>query len=545
MPDETQQAVPSDQSSRRKRIWTWIAISALVLVVGVVIAGEVLISRASPILKGRVEETLSARFDSKVELESLSVSLFRGLEVSGRRLRIYPPQSMAAAGATQPLIEIDRFAFHSGVLGLLFKPTQVSKVSVSGMQIRIPPREVRQQAPATDNKQREGKMSIAVNEIVCEQSRLIIETAKPGKDPKEFELKQIELRNVGPNEPWKYDATLTNAIPRGEIHAVGTFGPWQTEDPGGSSVAGHYTFEHAELNTIKGIGGVLSSVGDFNGQLNKIVVDGTTETPDFSLDTANHPVPLQTKFHAIVDGTNGDTYLQPVNAKLRNSSFTASGAIVGIKGQGHRIDLDVDVPDAQLKDFLDLAVKTEPAVMTGRISTKTKLQIRPGKESVPQKLNLNGRFTVRGIRFTNPQVQDKVDMLSLRAQGDPKAAKPGAEDVSSRMDGAFQMNEGVLHFNDLAYVLPGARANLAGLYSLDGQQFDFRGKVLTDAALSEMVDSQWKSLLLKAAAPFFRRKGGGAEIPVYISGTKSEPKFELDVLKKGPKEEKSTDERKQ
>jgi len=61
---------------------------------------------------------------------------------------------------------------------------------------------------------------------------------------------------------------------------------------------------------------MLSSVGEFTGQLNNIVVDGTTETPDFSLDTANHPMPLHTKFHAVVDGTNGDTYLQPVDARL-------------------------------------------------------------------------------------------------------------------------------------------------------------------------------------------------------------------------------------
>ena len=64
-----------------------------------------------------------------------------------------------------------------------------------------------------------------------------------------------------------------------------------------------------------------------------------------------------------------------------------------------------------------------------------------------------------------------------------------------------------------------------------GQRFDFRGKVLTDASLSHMVGSRWGSLLLKAISPFlFKRKGGGAEIPVRMSGTRSEPKFGLDVF---------------
>ncbi len=513
---------------RRRGIWKWIGISSLILILVLVVVGEVMIHRAGPILKGRVTETLSARFDSRVELESLNVSVLGGLEVSGDHLRIYPPDTVVAAGASQPLIALEHFSFHSGVLGLFIKPMHVGRVQVTGLQINIPPGGMRQQFPAA--KKRKGKIKIFVDEIICDNSRLIIGTSKPDKDPKDFELKQIELNDLGPNAPWKYRATLTNAVPRGEIHTTGTFGPWQTESPGDSSVTGHYTFDHADLNTIKGIGGLLSSVGDFKGQLDKIVIDGTTETSNFSLDTANHPMPLHTAFHAIVDGTTGDTYLQPIKAKLGSSSFTTSGAVVDIKGRGRQINLDLDVADCQLQDFLALAVKTRPVVMTGRISTKTKLQIRPGKESVSQKLSLQGTFTLQSIHFTNPKVQDKVDMLSLRAQGEPKKAKPGAQDVNSQMKGTFQMSGGILRFSDLSYSLPGARVNLAGVYSLDGQQFDFYGKVLTQASLSHLVDSPVASLLLKAISPFFKRKGGGAEIPVSISGTKSEPKFGLDVL---------------
>ncbi len=497
-----------------------------------VVVADVMIHQAGPILKGRVKETLSARFNSRVELNSLDVSVLRGLEVSGDSLRIYPPDKVVAAGATQPLIAIEHFSFHAGLTGLFLEPMHVGLVQVNGLQINIPPREMRQQqqVPEKPRKHRD-KIKIVVEEISCDNSRLIIGTANPGKDPKVFELKHIVLHDVGPNAPWRYDATLTNAIPRGEIHAAGSFGPWQTDSPGDSSVTGHYTFDHADLNTIRGIGGILSSVGDFKGQLDKIVVDGTTETPDFSLDTANHPMPLHTRFHAVVDGISGDTHLESISAKLRNSSFTTSGNVINIKGRGRSIELDVDVPQGHVQDFLDLAVKTEPPVLTAIISTKTRLHIRPGKERVVEKLSLRGGFTLLGIHFTNPKVQDKVDMLSLRAQGEPKMARPGAKDVKSQMKGAFSLNAGLLQFSDLAYVLPGGQVNLDGTYSLDGQQFDFRGKVQTDASLSQMVDNRVLSVLLKAVSPFFRRKGGGAEIPVRISGTKSEPKFGLDVLR--------------
>jgi hypothetical protein len=129
-------------------------------------------------------------------------------------------------------------------------------------------------------------------------------------------------------------------------------------------------------------------------------------------------------------------------------------------------------------------------------------------------------------------------MLSLRAQGEPKKAKPGATDVNSRMVGQFRMNQGVLHFINLAYFLPGARVNLEGVYSLNGQVFDFHGRVLTKASLSHMVDSWWGSLLLKPVDPFFKRKGAGAEIPVSITGTRSEPKFGIDLFKHRPKHDK-------
>jgi AsmA-like C-terminal region len=459
-------------------------------------------------------------------MDTFQVSVLRGLEVRGDRLRIYPPDDVVAAGARNPLISVDHFSFHSGLIGLFIKPMHVGLVHITGLQINIPPREMRQQAPQP-NRKRGGKIKIVVNEILCDNSRLIIGTAKPGKDPKDFALRHIEMHDVGPAAPWRYEAILVNAIPRGEIHASGTFGPWQTESPGDSSVSGHYTFDHADLNTIKGIGGVLSSVGEFKGQLDRIIVDGTTETPDFMLDTAFHPVPLHTQFHAIVDGITGDTYLQSVQAKLRDSSFTTSGSVISIKGKGHSIHLDVDVPDGQVQDFLDLAVRTKPALITGKITTKTKIQIRPGKESVSQKLSFQGSFTLHQIHFTNPLVQDKVDMLSLRARGEPERARPGASDVNSHIMGRFSLNAGILRFGNLTYVLPGAQVNLAGIYSLDGQQFDLYGTVRTRASLSQMVDSWWKSWLLKPISPFFRAKGGGTEIPVRIHGTRSEPKFGL------------------
>jgi hypothetical protein len=493
-----------------------------------VIIADIVLRHAGPILKGRVIETLSTHFESKVELDKLDVSLLHGLQVSGEGLRIYPPDDVIAAGATDPLIAVQHFDFRAGVAGLFIKPMHVDSVHVSGLAIHIPAREYRQQATEQPKKHR-GKIKITVEEIVCDDSQLVIDTAKPGKDPKVFALKHIVMHVVGSNTAWPYDATLTNAIPSGDIHAVGTFGPWNIESPGDSPVTGDYTFNNADLGTIHGIGGILSSTGKFTGQLDRIIVDGTTDTPAFTLDTANHPLPLQTRFHAVVDGTTGDTALDPVAATLGSSQFTCVGSVVNVKGKGHIIDLDIDIPSGQVRDFLNVAVKTEPPIMSGSLNMKAKLNIPPGKQSVTQKIAVRGQFVLTRVHFTNPEMEDKVDMLSLRAQGRPDEAHPGAPDVHSEIRGTFNLKSGRMDFSQLNYTLPGATINLAGQYTLDGKKFDFTGIVRTDAKLSEMTSTWWKSLMLKGADPFFHKQGAGAEIPVKITGTNSAPKFGLNL----------------
>ena len=63
------------------------------------------------------------------------------------------------------------------------------------------------------------------------------------------------------------------------------------------------------------------------------MVDGDANVPDFELTHFGHTMPLQTHFHAKVDATNGDTWLQPVNATLGHSQFTAEGQVVAWRRQ--------------------------------------------------------------------------------------------------------------------------------------------------------------------------------------------------------------------
>jgi hypothetical protein len=515
-----------DQNSRKSGRWpvrVWITVSLLIFVGFSEAAIFWALRHAEPILKARIVETLSARFHNPVELAALHVSVSHGLRVWGEGLRIFSssdPNSHQAG--IQPVIAVGEFEFTAGLLNLWHTPMRVHRVNLKGLQINVPPKQQR------GSGSKPGKIKIYVDEFVCEKAQLIINTLVPGKLPVEFDIAKLGMHQIGPGQPLSFSATLINPKPVGDIQSSGLFGPWQADDPRSSPVRGQYSFTNADLSTIKGIGGILSSTGKYEGTLGNIVVNGETSTPDFRIAISGRPVPLDTKFHAIVDGTSGDTYLQPVQAKILNSSILAKGSVVRVKNpNGHRVVLDITVSPARIDDLLKLGVRTDPPVMTGAAKLTTKLDLSPGDVDVVDRLKLAGTFLISGAHFTNDKIQSKVDVLSMRGQGRPKEAKGDIPDVPSVMSGTYRLSNGLLSFSKLHFQMRGAQVNLSGKYSLDGYQFDFHGKARLQAKLSHTVMG-WKSVLLKPVDPFFSKHGAGTEIPVKVTGTKSEPRFGLD-----------------
>ena len=130
-------ALPQTGAPKSPKRKHWILWTILISLVVLAVIAEVVLKRAEPILKGRVIETLSTRFNSHVELDDLEVSLIQGLAVSGKGLRIFAPDDVVAAGFKTPVIAIQEFDFHAGLVGLFLKPTHVSTVHVEGLAITI------------------------------------------------------------------------------------------------------------------------------------------------------------------------------------------------------------------------------------------------------------------------------------------------------------------------------------------------------------------------------------------------------------------------
>jgi len=427
------------------------------------------------------------------------------------------------------MLSVQTFTFRTSTRDLLHGRTRIGLVYAYGMEMHIPP--PGQRGDLLDAKPKpQPKVALLVDHIFVDTMKLVIENNTPEKEPLHFDIKDLDLHDVGAAQPFLYSADVLNPKPVGQIHAEGHFGPWNGEDPRETAVDGTYRFEHADLSTIKGIGGTLSSTGRFSGELKEIAVDGTTETPDFSLDISEHPVPLETKFHAIVDGTTGDTTLDPVQAHLLHTNFTCRGTVVKVPGKGHDIALTVEMPSGRLEDVLALGMKSKTPVMRAAMSMRAKLHIPPGPERVAAKLELAGTVGERAISYGNPKVQDKIDSLSMRAQGKPEDAKAAGSDgkaeVASTLQTGFVLGHGIATFKDVKYAIPGALVELNGAYSMENEMFEFKGHVKTDATASQMVTG-WKSLLLKPVDKFLKKNGAGMQLPIEISGTKSDFHFGL------------------
>ena len=263
-----------------------------------------------------------------------------------------------------------------------------------------------------------------IDHVTARDAQLIIVPKEPGKEPKVWAIHTLELDSVGFNRSMPFTATLTNPIPIGEIATTGSFGPWMKGDPGRTPLSGRYSFEHADLSTIDGIGGILTSTGTFAGILSRIDVDGKTSTPDFRLDIGGQPVPLETTFHSVVDGTNGNTYLNQVNAMLGETAIEASGEVASAPHvKGRTVKIDMTIKNGRIEDLLQLAVQRPQAGDAGanRAAGRDDAAAGPPEGCRSPAAGRALRARARGVH--RPDVRTQIALLSRRAQG-KKADEP-------------------------------------------------------------------------------------------------------------------------
>ena len=550
-------------TARRGHHWLkWAATALIVILAAAGIAVAVLMRRAEPMLRGLIVERLQDAFHARVELDSFHISIANGIWAEGKGLRIWPSAhaavetAPAANGPDKPLIDLADFRFHAPLQYKPGSPIRIAKVQLEGLAIDVPARpqavesgikprneqgphfEVLPNPPLNPGGSVAGDIGpingpllhFEIGSIDCSNAKLTMETSKPGKLPLEFDIRHLLLTHVSTTEAMDFDAQLINPKPKGTVLAKGKFGPWVVEDPGATSVEGTYKFENADLGTFKGIGGILNSTGSYSGALRQLQVEGDASVPKFFLSSFGTPLPLNTHFHALVDGTNGDTWLQPVEATLGRSHFTTQGNVVRVPGSGHQITLSVNVDRGRMEDFLRLASHTGNAMLSGDVKARANVDLEPGPEKVEKRIRIKGQFALDDAVFASANVQQKVGELSLRGQGKPEELKSAsAADVHSTMQSDFTMASGVVSLPDLVYTVPGVEIDLAGTYGVADGKLAFNGNAKLQATVSQIVGG-WMGVLLKPADRLFKKDGAGTEVSIQVDGTREDPQFTVGAI---------------
>ena len=468
---------------------------------------------------------LQVRFHSTIEIGEIQVHGLMPLRIVARDITL----RYHGRNDVPPLMSIERLTGSADLYSLWGRQWRVPSIHMDGLQIRIPPHADAEGEPYLVS-QAHPKLRLpplVFGEITTDNVLLEILPRQKDRKPHSFWIHHLTFRAVRRGQPAYFHAQLTNEIPSGEIDSEGTFGPWDADQPGLTPVAASFQFANANLGQFQGLSGTLSSTGHYGGVLERLNVNGEALVPDFSLSLSKKPVALRTHYVAVVDGTNGNTYLKAVEAHFLRTTVEVNGEVVDApKTPMRKIVLTVVASEARVEDLLQLVTPGTGVPIAGSVKLHAQLELRPGSHDVVDRLLLTGKFQITRAGFTNRETQARIDALSRRAQGKPE--EEGISGVTSDIRGNLRVGQANAYFSALQFTVPGALLSLNGSYGLKSQELDFRGKLQLSSKLSQTTTGA-KSVLLRMLNPFFKDGNGGSILPIKITGSRSNPSFGLDL----------------
>src|SRR5258708_24248901 len=133
------------KKGRRRWLRKWLGIVFIVFVATAIFVVRYAIGHAELILRARVIQAVSHRFNSKVELAGFQVSLLHGIEVSGTGLEVYGSKDPNAyQPGIQSLIQIREFRFQTTLRSLYRSPMHIDTVYLNRKVLNVPQAQTRQ-----------------------------------------------------------------------------------------------------------------------------------------------------------------------------------------------------------------------------------------------------------------------------------------------------------------------------------------------------------------------------------------------------------------
>jgi hypothetical protein len=510
---EPVQATPRTTSTRR-----WLLPLAIVILLALCIAG-IILAYHWPFSSQKVTQSVQESWPGKIAVQSFHRTYFPhpGCVLENVAL------TRDSDSSGPPLVAIQRVTIQANYHDLLLRPGYISRIILEGLKISVPAEQ-----DASASRKTSTKSSTRIGEVFTRDA--ILEVARKDDGPLKFEIHQLTLKSISDSSPMSYDLAMRNPEPPGEIRSRGKLGPWDSQHMSDIPLAGSYTFDDVDLGVFEGIGGTLAAKGDFNGVLGRIETQGTTDTPNFEVTRSHHAVALKAKFNATVDGMSGDTILHSVDTMLLKTPVHVEGSVAGKSGEpGKTTSLNANVRNGRIEDVLWLFVHESKPPMEGATNFHTHIVWPSGHQPFLKRVVLQGDFEIEHARWTNPERQMSVNMLSKKASG--KKKDPETPNVTADLKGSVLLSNEIAKFHDTSFKVPGAEAILQGTYNLGDTKIDFHGDLKTEASLSD-DSSGVKAVLLKPLDPLFKKKHAGAEVSVEMTGTYHDPHFGVSLQPK-------------
>jgi len=512
------------QAANSQRHGGRVRVVPLVLAV-IFVIGLALLATLWPFRQEKIVQSLQETFAGKISVGRYRHTIFPH---PGGIVEDVVLQRGAGSTDKIPLATVKRLVVRANYPDLLLRPGYISQVVLEGLRVHVP-LEGTSNSPTTEDS---GGSRRRVGEVLANDA--VLEIVRRKGEPLVFDIHTLKLNSVREGQPFDYRVAMRIPLPPGEVHSIGKFGPWNSQEISQTAVSGKYWYENADLGVFSGIAGKLSSEGEFGGNLGQLQASGKVDIPDFEVRRTRHAVPVKSQYQAVVDATNGDVQLQQVDSTVLQTRVLAHGSVAKKAGEhGKTTSLDLTVRDGKIQNVLRLFAKARRPALNGVTNFSAHVVVPPGEVPFLKKIRLSGDFGIDSGEFTKPDTQE--DIVKLSETGAGKKPKDGDEsdpnDVVSALAGHVELRGGTATFTNFSFSVPDAKATMHGTYNLLNEKIDLHGTLRTTAKFSNTT-SGVKSVLLKPFDAIFKRKHHeGAKVPVQLTGTYDDPHAGLEIIK--------------
>jgi hypothetical protein len=463
-------------------------------------------------------------FTRQAIIKDLAENLSARVEIKSFRETYFPPGCIAEgvifrlpAGRRKALVNVQRLTIKGSYLGILTK--HVRQVVAEGLRVVI--------SPGTQSGEQgaraSGKKPTILEEVQADGAVLQVSNG-PDQEFLVFRFQQLRLSSLSVDRGGEFHVLFENPKPPALVESTGHIGPVSSHSLAQIPVKGWFTLAQGNLGAFSAIAGMLSAKGQFEGPLERLAVQGSTEVLNFEVIRSGHRLPVTLEFRGLVNGMTGDTNLQAVHGRIQNTTFSGTGTIMGIPGK--TVAMSFTSSQSRIEDLFMLLSNPPHSPITGVLQFQVKTSLPPEDRQFIEKVSGEGDFDITNACFTSSKTQYNVDKLSERSRGDTK--EKDIEPVIAHLKGHVALKNGVATFSDFSFNVPGESAQVRGTYNFLDHRVDLKGTLRMEAKLSQATTGI-KSFFARFLNSRFETKNAGAEMPIRVTGTDNDPHFQVEL----------------